>query len=109
MHEWYCRAPETHLLLIASFTTKLPEAGSKDECHSNREGEAGGVVVGCAPVGDVELPEADTVLLEEAAGVHGIKLEGSCAGLRLTALLNDLLHLPVEALQGFRCFNQLTN
>lgn len=94
-------APKPHLLLIASFTTKLPEAGSKDECHSNGEGESGGVVVRCAPVGDVELPEADTVLLKEAACVNSIKLEGSCASFWLTALLNDLLCAPVEALQGF--------
>jgi len=81
-------------LLIASLATQLPEAGPKDEGHSNGEGESGGIVVGGAPVGDVELPEADAVLLQQATGVHCVKLEGCHAGVRLAALLNDLLHSP---------------
>ncbi len=81
-------------MLIASLAAQLPEAGSKDEGYRNREGESGGVVVGSAPVGDVELPEADAVLLQQASRVHCVELEGGHPRVRLAALLNDLLHLP---------------
>ena len=83
-----------YLLLVASLAAQLPEAGAKDEGHCNGKGESGGVVVGRAPVGDVELPQADAVLLQQAAGVHRVKLEGGHPGVWLAALLNDLLHSP---------------
>ena len=75
---------------VAQFPVDCP----KDEGNGNGEGEAGGVVSGGAPEGDVELLEDDEVLLPGGAGVLGCEVQGGYAGVWLTLLLKHLLLLP---------------